>query len=775
MWARVLVTVTLLVVFPIVALVLAGATVGLGIWLLFQEPQDAGWYRPLAVFGIAVMVALFAGLASVRRVRRVPAGVAVAQGQQPALWELVDEVARDAGTRPPDVLWVSGEANATAVGYRGRHLHLGLPLLAAMDIGQVRAVVAHELGHHAGRHSRFAALVHRWYSVMVGVVGRLPPSPLRALLRAYAGLYWLVAAHVLRRQELAADDLAVAVTGAATTMSALRRHAAVTAGWESYLELLAIGGTMPGDICGGFRDHRHPPVALPEKSGWGDTHPPLAQRVARLPATAPAPATPPAADLVEDWAALSAQVDDLIWPAGGRARKPVVEHLVELEESQRTAQADTLHRAAKRLGGTVGELLAAGRSKELVKEIARARPLNRNGRAWKPADKPTLLHSHVAAAIEIAAVKGGGHWVHHGQNMRAVHKDDTPLDAEAMATTAIDEHGAGLPDLGTPDTPRPQPGALLGALSCVKANHSLCVFAVLDNGFVLAARPAEDNGNADAALTALRARRLPLNAEFFPYEDLTAVSVTGGRRFRMSAELRNGTAVVVHATSQSAWTTTGELHPREILAEIPTALGANTPHQDLPPAATPTLTTTGPQAPSRQINWPWALALSLACVPAIALAANGNQQAIGPAVVTCGALVGAVVTEVIRRPGTRWGRGLGLIGSGLAVGGLAVDVSVNNAPWRLTVTFGLVGVLISGFGVARRLGSWPRGPGSAMGVVAGMALVTGVVTAGVASWQVTTILLVTAAVMWRFGRWLAQPPASSVLDLHDLRKVARWR
>jgi hypothetical protein len=108
-----------------------------------------------------------------------------------------------------------------------RHtLLIGYPLLATLAPEQVRAVIAHELGHITHAHGRFTGWVHRtrvsWVSLM-RALDRYGATPLFAhlLFRWYVPRLDAAAAAVSRRHELLADRMAAAVTGAQTAAQAL--------------------------------------------------------------------------------------------------------------------------------------------------------------------------------------------------------------------------------------------------------------------------------------------------------------------------------------------------------------------------------------------------------------------------------------------------------------------------------------------------------------------------------------------------------------------------
>ncbi|HEY8374350.1 MAG TPA: M48 family metallopeptidase, partial [Pseudonocardiaceae bacterium] len=103
---------------------------------------------PAAVILLALALALRAAL----RVRVEPRGVRVEREDQPELWAVVDELAEIARTRGPDEIRVVSDVDIAVweepklLGLLPgrRYLEIGLPLLAGLSVGELRAALAHE-------------------------------------------------------------------------------------------------------------------------------------------------------------------------------------------------------------------------------------------------------------------------------------------------------------------------------------------------------------------------------------------------------------------------------------------------------------------------------------------------------------------------------------------------------------------------------------------------------------------------------------------------------
>ena len=143
----------LLAGFYVVALAII---VGMGAlsWWAFQSDAEAAAAK-LGFFTAAIAVGVVVALWKVARARPEPeVGPTLTPADAPALWEAVRELAAEAGTRAPDDIRLLPDVNAAVsedtrlLGLVGgtRHLYLGVPLLQTLDVGQLRSVLAHELG-----------------------------------------------------------------------------------------------------------------------------------------------------------------------------------------------------------------------------------------------------------------------------------------------------------------------------------------------------------------------------------------------------------------------------------------------------------------------------------------------------------------------------------------------------------------------------------------------------------------------------------------------------
>jgi Zn-dependent protease with chaperone function len=365
-------------------------------------------YAPGVIAGKVVWVTLavpFAILVATWKVLRAgptpPVGLPLGPERAPGLWAQVRAIAAAMGTRAPDDVRLVPEANAAVredaklLGLRRgrRHLYVGVPLLQAFTVDQVRAVLAHELGHYSQRHTRLGMLTYRGMDTIDQTIVRVGPGSLAGgMLRLYRQLYLLVSLAVRRRQELEADRAAVRVAGRQAMGSVLRHLPAVSAAWAFYLDsYVAWGldtGVAPSDVLASFPmllSARAAELAAiraesgPERGSRWDSHPPIAQRRAMIAAESEPPVAGdwrPASVLVDDFETAVAQLESETFDLGGRFRMPFEQYTAAAAQAMRQREADVLYRAADRVAGTRGaglhtvlDLVERGRAGELQRAL----------------------------------------------------------------------------------------------------------------------------------------------------------------------------------------------------------------------------------------------------------------------------------------------------------------------------------------------------------------------------------------------------------------------
>lgn len=401
-------------------------------------------------------------------------GLVLPEQGAPRLWAEVRAIATRVGTRPPDEIRLVAEVNAAVsedtklLGLRSgrRHLYLGVPLLQAMTMAQVRSVLAHELGHYSHRHTALGALAYRGREAIVRTILHVGPSSVTGwLLRGYAVVYRLASAAVSRAQEVEADRASVRVAGKQAAADALRELPGLSAAWRFYLDsYVAWGlesGFAPAQVLEKFPTllaaradelARLRAEGPPEdRSAW-DTHPPVAERVALIgdePEAHVAVDDRPAALLIGDLPVAAAELEKLVIDFGDRTLVPFEEYSAAAAHWHTRQDADMLYRAAGRITGSahtnldgVLRMLHDGHRDELH------RALVTTTQQAEPPPAEELLAHHVGAAIATAAVDSGLARWHHSWTTpaRLVDLADNPVPIHEHGMHAVSGQAAQMRD-----------------------------------------------------------------------------------------------------------------------------------------------------------------------------------------------------------------------------------------------------------------------------------------------------------------------------------------
>ncbi|MDX6691615.1 MAG: hypothetical protein QOG15_3072 [Solirubrobacteraceae bacterium] len=275
----------------------------------------------LTIVLVATGVTILRAIAPSRDTFVAPGPLLTPAGQ-PELHAQLQAVAGQLGETVPDV-YLAGDVNASVAEvsngmFRGRRriMILGLPLLAALTPAQTRAVVAHEYGHYIGGDTRFSAWIWRTRVAVLVTVQALDNEDSwfqRVIVRTpfllYSKMFLRLTNAISRRQEFAADAVAVQVEGSETQGATLRNVSAAAAAYDGFwgqdLAFALNRGRRP-PIASGFQrflaDHEiraslNEIVASEISEGETnpyDSHPTLADRLRAIGAEVTAETSPPA-------------------------------------------------------------------------------------------------------------------------------------------------------------------------------------------------------------------------------------------------------------------------------------------------------------------------------------------------------------------------------------------------------------------------------------------------------------------------------------------------
>ncbi|MFD9115678.1 M48 family metallopeptidase [Streptomyces bottropensis] len=340
---RALRALVLLAGFYLLGVLLLAALAGADYLLYLYAPSSLA--PKLYVVSVLLAIPLVRGLFMLRTPKgEDPPGLPVTEADEPALWRTVRELAAAVGTRAPSRIVLTADVNA-AVSEDARllgllpgprHLYLGIPLTQGLTEAQLRAVLAHELGHYSNADTRLAAITARGRAQVLRTIGHFEERAdrtagrerarlekknakaaakgkktkeidttgagitYRVMARLYAGygkLYIRATLTGSRRQEYAADAAAARIAGRDATASALREIPALDAAFGFYMNSYATLGAearlLPprGEFFGGYGRMLSARqleliglrTELPtEPTSPYDSHPPIADRVERI-------------------------------------------------------------------------------------------------------------------------------------------------------------------------------------------------------------------------------------------------------------------------------------------------------------------------------------------------------------------------------------------------------------------------------------------------------------------------------------------------------------
>ncbi len=253
---------------------------------------------------------------------RIPApeGTRLDRRTAPSLWEGVEAIRKPMRAPRPHVVLLTDDFNAAVVqvprlgvlGWQKNYLLLGLPLLLAMPLRELQAVVAHEFGHLAGAHGRFGGWIYRQRMGWARLLERLEVERswgnflFRRFAEWYAPFFNAYTFVQARAQEYEADREAASIAGPTYTASALVRLE-VASGvlgerfWPSVQGAVRTQPAPPPDVFQRMARALEAPVedadaqalldrALARETTSSDTHPCLRARLAALDAKAQLPA-----------------------------------------------------------------------------------------------------------------------------------------------------------------------------------------------------------------------------------------------------------------------------------------------------------------------------------------------------------------------------------------------------------------------------------------------------------------------------------------------------
>lgn len=229
-------------------------------------------------------------------------GPALDRSSAPRLFQVLDDVARQAGVRPPHDVYLVRDVNASigrrwAGLRRRRYLTIGLPLFEVLSVSELRAVLAHEFGHQHQGDLRLGPFIHGSRAAIASSLAKMDDDGvgLHLFFNWYGRMYVRMSQEISRQQEFHADAFSARVAGAGPAAGALRRIEDVAGPWLGFwtqeLYPALDRGLLP-PIFEGFGRYLQAPgvVEWREKQAAEaateadpyDSHPTLAERLDAL-------------------------------------------------------------------------------------------------------------------------------------------------------------------------------------------------------------------------------------------------------------------------------------------------------------------------------------------------------------------------------------------------------------------------------------------------------------------------------------------------------------
>lgn len=179
------------------------------VWLCVEGLYFAGLWAGFFAFLFGASTLWSARVVFRHQPEPDPRGVLLTREAQPELWRLVDEAAAIAGTRGLDEIRLVRDIGSGIEEQRGRRwLELGLPVVAGLNVSELRALVTGQFVYLDGDGSRVAAMAYRAKQRLdaIACIEGFSYSG----TRAFASVYARVAAPIVDDRERHATERATA-------------------------------------------------------------------------------------------------------------------------------------------------------------------------------------------------------------------------------------------------------------------------------------------------------------------------------------------------------------------------------------------------------------------------------------------------------------------------------------------------------------------------------------------------------------------------------------
>jgi Zn-dependent protease with chaperone function len=278
-------------------------------FLWMHSAEEFGWFPLLVTSVPAIGVILIIRVVVEALIIDIepPQGSELRRDVAPGLYKLVDELSEKLKAPHFHKVMISTDFNAGVAQYPryglfGKslsYLWIGIPLIKALSPDELKAVLAHELGHVSGNHGKFGARIYglnrAWATLRSGIKSK--SRLVHPFIRWYVPYFNAYSFTLRRANEYEADRCAAELAGPQNAASAL----VLTEIYDRYLdeiywpsvlkraEKIAIPDASPFTNIFGETTRPTPEdaerwyrEALDVKSSIDDTHPCLSERLAAL-------------------------------------------------------------------------------------------------------------------------------------------------------------------------------------------------------------------------------------------------------------------------------------------------------------------------------------------------------------------------------------------------------------------------------------------------------------------------------------------------------------
>jgi Zn-dependent protease with chaperone function len=233
-----------------------------------------------------------------------PTGVEITREQAPQLFMAIDEICEKLNTPPVHHVVLEDNLNAGmlqfprlgVLGWEQNYLFIGVPLMQVHSVEQLRSVLAHEIAHLAGSHSRFSNWIHRLRNIWSENDKQRRSILLEPFFKWYLPFFNAYTYVLSRANEYEADRHAGEIMGSEHDAESLinlylSEYHLQRVFWRKIYQQAKDWAAPPDDLFTRMlRSLREPlppekaqtwlDLALTRQTGDQDTHPALAERLA---------------------------------------------------------------------------------------------------------------------------------------------------------------------------------------------------------------------------------------------------------------------------------------------------------------------------------------------------------------------------------------------------------------------------------------------------------------------------------------------------------------